>query len=62
MAVDTKTIHAPIYPNLLPAVFDKAPTGPIRVDFPIANSAMIRGTDHINKNIIHGIRKEPPPF
>lgn len=62
MAVDTKTIHAPIHPKRLPAVFEIAPTGPIRVDFPIANSAIINGTDQIRRNITHGIRKEPPPF
>jgi hypothetical protein len=62
MAVETKTMNAPIQPNFLPAVFAIAPTGPILVDLPIANSAMINGTDHISRKITHGIRKEPPPF
>ena len=62
MAVETKTMNAPIQPNFLPAVFAIAPTGPILVDLPIANSAMINGTDQISRKITHGIRKEPPPF
>jgi len=62
MAVETKTIQAPIQPNLLPAVFVIAPTGPILADLPIANSAMINGTDQIKRKITQGIRKEPPPF
>jgi hypothetical protein len=62
MAVETNTIHAPIQPNFLPATFVNAPTGPILDDLPIANSAMINGTDQINRNITQGMRKDPPPF
>jgi len=47
---------------LFPPTLARAPTGPIREDLPIANSAIIKGTDQINKNITHGMRNEPPPF
>ena len=46
----------------LPAVFAIAPTGPILANFPIANSAIMRGTDQISRKITQGIRNEPPPF
>ena len=62
MAVDTKTMKAPIHANCFPAVFEIAPTGPKRVDLPIANSAIINGTDQIKRKITQGIKNEPPPF
>ena len=62
IAVETKTTNAPIQAYLLPAVLAKAPTGPNLADFPIANSAMIKGTDQMRRKITQGIRKEPPPF
>jgi hypothetical protein len=62
MAVDTKAIQPPIHPYLLPAVLIKEPIGPLREFLPKANSLIINGTDQINRNITHGIKKEPPPF
>ena len=62
MAVDIHAVQSPIQANLLPAKIRKVPTVPVRLLLPSANSAMIKGTDHRNKKINQGTRKEPPPF
>ena len=47
---------------MLPAKIRKVPTVPVRLLLPNANSAIIKGTDHKNKKINQGTRKDPPPF
>ena len=38
------------------------PTVPTRVRLPIANSAMTKGMDQMNRKNSHGMRKVPPPL
>src|SRR3990172_2288864 len=62
MAVETNPTNAPIHANRSPASDAIPPTVPRRLDFPIANSVMMRGMDQIKRNMTHGMRKDPPPF
>src|SRR5688572_11190428 len=62
MKIEHSATHAPIHVQLLPNRTVKAPIGPRRAPFPIANSQMRRGTDHATRKMTHGIRKVPPPF
>src|SRR5665811_2327286 len=62
MNVATNATHVPIQAKPLPSVSVNAPTGPLRVPFPMANSRMMRGTDHAMRNTTHATRNEPPPL
>ena len=62
MAALIQAVHSPIQANRLPPKMRNVPTVPARLRFPIANSAMTSGMDHMNRKNSHGTRKEPPPF
>src|SRR5690606_9951215 len=62
IALATKPTKSPIQVKRSPINRAKAPTVPWRVDFPIANSAMIRGMLQRKRKITQGIRKDPPPL
>ncbi len=62
IAVATNATHAPIHAKPGPIVRAKAPTGPRRVPLPIANSAMMSGTDQARRKTAQATRNEPPPL
>jgi hypothetical protein len=62
MSVEQSATHAPIHAKRGPITSVKAPIGPRRVAFPIANSHSRSGTDQLIRKIAHGIKNEPPPL